>query len=250
MSATRINPSPEGAARATSTRRWLWFGAAALLVLGIVTGVRRWLPGDWVTPALAWVQGHGRWAPILFIAVYVAACVLFVPGSWITLGGGALFGLWWGVVYVFSGALAGATLSFLLGRFVARDWVVRRLESYPRFRALDAAVGRDGWKIVLLTRLSPGFPFTLLNYAYGVTQVSLRDYFFASAVGMLPGTILYVYLGSLAGDLSRLRQSRARTPAEWALLGVGLVVTAILTIYVARLARKALGNKLPPATSP
>ncbi len=227
---------------------WRRVGVLALVLVGVVLLFRSFPVGGYVTSALEWVRGQGAWAPLLFIAVYVVACVLFVPGSLITLGGGALFGWWWGTVYVFAGALGGATVSFLLGRFVARDWVTRRLESQPRFRALDQAVGREGWKIVLLTRLSPGFPFTLLNYAYGVTRVSLRDYVFASAVGMLPGTILYVYLGTVAGDLSRLGQSRTRSTAEWALLAAGLLVTVLLTFYLARLAREALGRRLPPAT--
>jgi uncharacterized membrane protein YdjX (TVP38/TMEM64 family) len=117
------------------------------------------------------------------------------------------------------------------------------IEDNARFRAIDAAVGREGWKIVGLTRLSPAFPFNLLNYAYGITGVRLRDYFFASWVGMLPGTVMYVYLGSLAGSLATLGgRGGGRTPAQWALYVVGLLATIAVTVSVTRIARTALGE--------
>ena len=113
-----------------------------------------------------------------------------------------------------------------------------------RFKTIDDAVATEGWKIVGLTRLSPVFPFNLLNYAYGLTKVSLRDYFFASWIGMLPGTVMYVYIGSLIGDLARLGAGgRTRTGAEWALYVVGLVATVAVTVYVTRIARSALNKK-------
>ena len=106
-------------------------------------------------------------------------------------------------------------------------------------------MGNEGWKIVGLTRLSPIFPFNLLNYAYGLTKVSLRDYFFASWIGMFPGTVMYVYIGSLAGSVATVgAEERVRTTGEWVLYGVGLVATVVVTIYVTRLARKALSRKI------
>jgi len=172
-----------------------------------------------------------------------------LPGSILTLGGGAVFGVVWGSVYVSIASTFGATLAFLVGRYVARDWVNSKIQSNEKFKAVDRAVAREGWKIVFLTRLSPIFPFNLLNYAFGVTPVSLRDYFFASWIGMLPGTILYVYLGSLAGDLARLGAGeRARTPMEWALYVVGLVATIGVTVYVTRVARQAIQTRLEDAS--
>lgn len=199
--------------------------------------------------ALEWVRQLGPWGPLCFIVLYAAACVCFIPGSWITLGGGILYGPVWGTIYVSAGATLGATLSFLVGRFVARDWIRRRIAKHPRFAALDEAVGREGWKIVGLTRLSPIYPFTLLNYFYGLTRVSLRDYVLASWVGMLPGTVLYVYLGSVLGDLSRIHQPRARSMAEWVFWIAGLVVTAVVTVYVARLAKQALSTRVASVNS-
>ena len=115
-----------------------------------------------------------------------------------------------------------------------------------KFKAIDEAVGTEGWKIVLLTRLSPIFPFNLLNYAFGLTKVSLKHYFFASWVGMIPGTIMYVYVGSLAGDLAKLGAGqRTRTTGEWILYGVGLLATLGVTVFVTRIARKALAARVP-----
>jgi uncharacterized membrane protein YdjX (TVP38/TMEM64 family) len=189
------------------------------------------------------IAGLGAWGPPLFALLYVAAAVCFLPGSVLTLGAGAIFGVPRGVAIVSVSATLGATAAFLVGRYLARGWVERRIGANPRFRAIDDAVAREGWKIVGLTRLSPVFPFSLLNYAFGLTRVSLRDYVVASWIGMLPGTLMYVYLGSLAGELAAAGSGRgARTPAEWALYAVGLAATVAVTLYVTRLARRALAR--------
>ena len=183
-----------------------------LIVVGLIAilyGAHRIGAGPWLTNALDWIRGLGALAPIVFIAIYIAACVAFLPGSILTIGAGVIFGVVRGSIYVSIAATLGATAAFLVGRYLARDWVRARLEGNAKFKAIDEAVGREGWKIVILTRLSPVFPFNLLNYAYGLTRVTLRDYFFASWVGMIPGTILYVYIGSLSGDL-RARGRRQR----------------------------------------
>ncbi len=188
------------------------------------------------------IRGLGALAPVLFIAIYIVGAVLFVPGAILTIGGGALFGLLWGSIYVSIGATIGATAAFLTGRYLARGWVRAQLEGNPRFAAIDEAVGREGWKIVALTRLSPVFPFNLLNYAFGLTGVTLRDYFFATWAGILPGTVLYVYLGSLGGTLAESGRTR-HTPAQWALDIVGLLATVAVAVYAGRLAARALREK-------
>ncbi len=192
---------------------------------------------------LAWIDSLGAWGPALFILIYIVATVLFWPGSVLTLGAGAIFGVGWGSVYVSAGSVLGATAAFLVGRYFARDWVAKKIESSTAFAAIDHAVAREGWKIVGLTRLSPAFPFALLNYAFGLTQVKLRDYVLASWIGMMPGTLMYVYAGSLAHSAG----DRNRTPGEWALLGVGLLATIVVTIFVTRLARAALARRTQPA---
>jgi len=188
-----------------------------------------------------WVAGLGVLGPIVFVAGYAAAVVAFVPGSLLTLAGGALFGLVEGVIYVFAAAVLGSTASFLLARSIARDAVSRRIEGDARFRAIDRAVGEEGRKIVFLLRLSPVFPFNLLNYALGLTRVRLVDYLVAS-LGMLPGTILYVYVGKLGGDVAAAAggAKTERGLADWALLGVGLAATAVVTLLITRIARRAL----------
>jgi len=189
--------------------------------------------------ALAGLESLGPWGPVIFVLLYIVAAVLFVPGSALTLGAGALFGVGLGSVLVSVGATLGATAAFLVGRYLARDWVAKKIEGNAAFAAIDRAVASEGWKIVGLTRLSPAFPFTLLNYAFGLTRVSLRDYVLASWIGMMPGTVMYVYLGSLA----RAAGERHRTPAEWALYGVGLLATIVVTVFVTRLARAALAKR-------
>lgn len=194
---------------------------------------------------LNWVAGLGAGGPVIFIGIYIMACVFFVPGSVLTLGAGVLFGVVKGSMIVSISATLGATCAFLVGRTIARDWVAKKIQANEKFRAIDQAVAREGWKIVGLTRLSPVFPFNLLNYAYGLTRVSLRDYFFASWLGMLPGTILYVYIGSLAGEIAGIgSEGRARTLAEWALYLIGLIATVAVTVYVTRIARAALAKKV------
>jgi uncharacterized membrane protein YdjX (TVP38/TMEM64 family) len=195
--------------------------------------------------SLDWVAGLGPTGVIAFVAIYVLACVFMLPGSVLTLGAGAVFGVVKATVIVSLASTLGATAAFLVGRYLARDRVAKMIAGNERFKAVDEAVGREGWKIVGLTRLSPVFPFNLLNYAYGVTKVSLRDYVLASWIGMLPGTVLYVYLGSLAGSLATLgRQGAGRTPAQWALYAVGLLATVAVTIFVTRIARAALAKKI------
>src|SRR5205823_5071389 len=136
------------------------------------------------------------------------------------------------------GATLGATAAFLVGRYLARDWVSKKISANAKFAAIDKAVADQGWKIVGLTRLSPIFPFTLLNYGFGVTRVSLRDYVIATWIGILPGTTVYVYVGSLA----RAVGGSTRSPAEWVLLGLGLVATVIVTFFVSRIARRSLAQ--------
>jgi uncharacterized membrane protein YdjX (TVP38/TMEM64 family) len=197
--------------------------------------------------ALAWISGLGPLGTLIFIAIYILACVLLLPGSILTLGAGAVFGVVPGFIAVLTGATLGATCAFLVGRYLTRDWVARRIAGNEKFKAIDEAVARDGWKIVFLTRLSPVFPFNLLNYAFGLTRVSLKHYFFASWIGMIPGTMMYVYIGSLAGDLASLGAGgRTRTPAEWVLYGIGLLATVAVTVFVTRLAGKALSSRISP----
>lgn len=192
---------------------------------------------------LLWVQTLGYWAPIAFIGIYNLATILLIPGSLLTIGGGTIFGVVWGSIYVLIAATLGAILAFTIGRYFARDWVRQQLDRYPKFKAIETAVAKEGVKIVLLTRLSPLFPFNLLNYAYGITGVSLKDYTIGS-IGMIPGTILYVYIGSLVRDLAAIDTAAPNPILQWTLRAIGLVATITVTIYITRLAQKALDEQI------
>ncbi|MCB1093967.1 MAG: TVP38/TMEM64 family protein [Verrucomicrobiae bacterium] len=186
-------------------------------------------------------EGLGNWFPVLFIVAYVTATVLFIPASALTLVAGGLFGLGLGSVYVSIASTLGATLAFLLGRHTLRRLISSKIAGNEKFSAIDDAVGKEGWKIVVLTRLSPAFPFGLLNYAYGLTKVPLPHYVLASWIGMMPGTVLYVYLGAIGKAAAN---AQGRTPGEWAMLTVGLAATAAVTIYITKVARSALNQHL------
>ena len=155
-----------------------------------------------------------------------------------------IFGVVRGSIYVSIAATLGATAAFLVGRYLARDWVSARLEGNAKFKAIDEAVGKEGWKIVILTRLSPVFPFNLLNYAYGLTRVTLRDYFFASWARDDSGhDSLRLYRIAQRRPRARGRAAAHRTPARWALTAVGFVATVAVAVYATRIGARALREK-------
>jgi uncharacterized membrane protein YdjX (TVP38/TMEM64 family) len=255
---------PRSSSASATGRIVLYVCAAAAVVAALVLGGRS-LVGP-LQRFAAWVQGLGVWGPVVFILGYAAATVAFAPGAVLTLAAGALFGLFYGTVYTLVGATLGASLAFLVARYVARGAIEHRLAGNPRFQTIDRAVGREGFKIVALLRLSPVFPFNLLNYALGLTRVRFLDYF-AASVAMLPGTLLYVYYGKAAGSLAAAfagggaggagtaggqQAAAGGSPkaASWALLGIGLLATVAVTTYVTRLAGKALRQELGEAAPP
>jgi pyruvate/2-oxoglutarate dehydrogenase complex dihydrolipoamide dehydrogenase (E3) component/uncharacterized membrane protein YdjX (TVP38/TMEM64 family) len=227
----------------------------AALLLALLPPVRHWVSEQVFDPlradlyrCLPWVQGLGLWGPAVLVIAYVLAAVLFIPGTLLTLVAGFLFGVPGGTATVSAGSTLGAAAAFLLGRTLARPWVQRRVAGKPRFAALDEAVRRQGFRIVLLVRLSPLFPYNLTNYAFGLTPVSFRDFVLASWIGMLPATVVYVYLGS---TLQQLADVGAGSPegglARKLLFGVGLVATVLVLVVASRLARRALTEAVPAA---
>jgi uncharacterized membrane protein YdjX (TVP38/TMEM64 family) len=221
---------------------WTEFSQKVIAMTALLASAdSRFSPQIWLLEALQWIDNWGISGAIAFMGLYILATVVFLPGSILTLGAGVVFGVVFGAIYVFIGATLGAIAAFLLGRYLARDWVTKKIAKNPKFQAIDQAVGQEGFKIVLLTRLSPVFPFNLLNYAYGVTGVSLKDYALAS-VGMIPGTIMYVYIGSLAGNLATLgtESSNVNPIAQWSIRLLGFVTTVAVTVYVTKIARRAL----------
>ncbi len=226
-----------GTAKASTIWRTVGIAVAAVIAL-VVFG--RW--GARYVPIFAeWVRGLGAMGPLVFIGGYILAAVAGVPGSLLTLAAGAIFGLAFGVLYVFIGATLGASAAFLVSRYVARRQIEKRVAGNAKFQSLDRAIAADGRKIVFLLRLSPVFPFSLLNYALGLSQVRFVDYVVAS-IGMLPGTVLYVYYGKLAGDVATVAagDAPARGTGYYAVLVVGLVATIAVTTIITRVARRAL----------
>jgi uncharacterized membrane protein YdjX (TVP38/TMEM64 family) len=194
---------------------------------------------------LQWINSLGAVGGIVFIGIYIIATLAFLPASILTLGAGVIFSITWGSLYVFIGATLGATAAFLIGRYLAKGWVKEKISSYKKFATIDQAVSKKGLKIVLLMRLSPLFPFNLLNYALGITSVSFSDYFLGS-VGMIPGTIMYVYLGSLAGDIALIggKNQPNNMILHWVIQIIGLIATIAVTVYVTKIAKKALEEEV------
>jgi uncharacterized membrane protein YdjX (TVP38/TMEM64 family) len=230
--------------------KWHKPALAITVIIGLIVLGKIFPIAAYITEFMKWVEALGTWGPVALAVVYVIATVLFVPGLLLTMVAGFTFGLTKGFITISVGSTLGAAAAFLVGRYFARDWVEAKITTNPRFQAIDQAVGRQGWKIVGLTRLSPVFPFNLLNYAFGLTKVSFRDYFLASWIGMIPGTLMYVYIGSVAGDLTTLLSGeRSKEPMEYALYGVGLIVTIGVTLMVTRIARRALDEAIDRPTS-
>jgi uncharacterized membrane protein YdjX (TVP38/TMEM64 family) len=210
---------------------------AALIAAFFLLPLSRWL-----LTLVDWVRDAGALGVIVFSVVYVLATVLLAPGSILTIGAGFSYGLLWGTLLISPVSVLAATLAFLLGRTILRKPIERRVASHPKFEAIDRAIGDDAFRIVLLLRLSPVMPFNILNYALGLTRVRLRDYVVASFIGMLPGTFLYVYLGSLVTNAAELAGGHHPNAGPWGqvLFWGGLAATVVVTILITRAARKRI----------
>ena len=225
----------------------------AVLLLAAFAAALMFLPlREWMVRSVEWVHSLGALGPAVYTILYILAAVLMFPASLLTLAAGFLYGPLWGTLLVSPVSVAASTLVFLLGRSVAREWIRRRIKQNARFSAIDTAVGANGFKVVFLLRLSPIFPFTLLNYALGLTRVRLRDYVLASFLGMLPGTFLYVYLGSSVANVAALASGKATSGGPWqhVLFWGGLAATILVVVLVTRTARQALNRSLQVQPDP
>ena len=236
---TKLEPTVDAPPRAGLPFARIAIGLLVLVALFV--GARAL--GGRIPEFVAWVNGLGVWGPLVFVVAYALGVVVFVPGSALTLAAGALFGIGWGLVFAWCAASVGSALAFLVARYLARGWVEQRIAGNTRFAAIDRAVGQEGRQIVFLLRLSPVFPFNFLNFALGLTRVRFIDYLIAS-IGMIPGTLLYVYYGSVIGLAAQLAGGAApqRGAADYVVLGLGLVATILVTVFVTRLARRALAQ--------
>lgn len=234
------SPGPKAGGRRLLPRLVLGTSIAAVLIVLVA------LLGKEAFPYLRWfaewVEGLGFWAPVAYIAGYTILTVAMVPGSPLTIAAGAIFGLAWGTAYALIGATTGACAAFLISRYVARGTIERRLEGNARFAAVDRAIADRGFFIVVLLRLSPVFPFNLINYGLGLTKVPFPHYA-AASIAMLPGSLLYVYIGFAAGSVAAALSGEAERdwgPSDIVLLVLGLLATILVTAWVTRLARRAL----------
>lgn len=230
-----VTSQPDHQNKAQRAARW----AVAVVLLVTFLALAWWLKrSELLVGAVEWIRGLGAWAPAAFITLYVVAAVLGVPAAVLTLGAGILFGFLPGVTCVLTAGMSAAVISFLISRHLARDWVTKKFGTHARFRSLDSAVAREGWKIVLLMRVAPAIPFALTNYLFGLTRVPLWQFFFAS-FGMLPATMFYVYLGTLAGEVGGLK---TQSVPMWARVMIG-IVGALALIYITRFANRALKQR-------
>ena len=212
-----------------------------ILILAVLTGMMLLPVKDWLVRVLEWTQRLGLWGPGFVVVFYILACVMFLPGSVLTLGTGFIFKLLVGTITVSIGSTLGACAAFLVGRTLIRNWILQKISANEKFSALDNAIGQQGFKIVLLVRLSPVIPFNLLNYAFGLTKVSFFKYALGSWIGMLPGTIMYVYFGAGLRSLADAAAGKVETgTAGRIFFWFGLAATIVVTIFVTHLARKAL----------
>ncbi len=215
----RTSPSGGGSQGGGKGKRFLLLGVLLALILAArYTGVMRYLEQETLRQ---WIQSYGGVAPVVYMLIYALAPSLLLPGLPLTIAGGILFGPFWGVVYAITGATVGACLAFLVARYLARDWVERKLSS-PRWRRLDGEVEKHGWKVVAFTRLIPLFPFNLLNYAFGLTGIRFLPYAVATFFGMLPACIAFIVFSSSLLDLLRGRASFSFV--------VGLVMVVLVSL--------------------
>ncbi len=211
---------------------------AALFALSWVFPVQ-----DWVQAFSAWIGGLGAWGVLIYAAAYAGALVVLLPAAPFTIGAGLIYGLWGFPVALVSATL-GASLAFLVSRHLVRGRVARLIAGRPGLRAIDRAVGEEGWRVVALLRLSPLVPFNLQNYACGASSIGFWPYVAATGAGIAPGCLLYVYLG-VAGRAA----SGGFGPVRWVLLGLGLAATVAVTLLVGRRARAVLARRGVDAAS-
>lgn len=206
---------------------------------------------QWLTSLVGWINAHKETAWVAFIAVYIAATVLMLPGSILTLAAGYVFGLLYGTLLVSVASVTGATAAFLIGRWLGRGWVRDKVGADARLAAIDAATEERGFIVMLLLRLSPVFPFNVMNYLMSLTGMSLRNYVLGSWIGMIPGTILYVYIGTGLKDLTAILAGNYEAGPYGKVFFIGgLIATAAVTILIARFAAKTLRETIGVTAEP
>lgn len=225
-----------------------WIKPILFLLIAVLTvfALRQLPVNDWLKAFNDQVAEWGAWGVAAFIGVYALAAVALIPGSVLTLGAGFAFGIGPGMIAVSAASTLGAALAFLVSRYLARERVRKKFEHNAKVRAVDRAVAEQGWKIVALLRLSPAFPYTALNYILGLTGVKFGHYVLASWAGMLPGTLLYVYIGSIGKAAAEATAGGGEVDVlKYIFYGIGFLATLAVTVYITRLASKAIKETTP-----
>jgi uncharacterized membrane protein YdjX (TVP38/TMEM64 family) len=205
-----------------------------------------WL--HWLTASMDWIQASGWVGMLWFVVLYTLTCVFFLPGSALTVGAGAVYGFWGGTVLVTVSSTVGAVVNFLTARYLMRAFVLRHLSHSPKFLSLDRAIGKEGAQVVLVSRVSPVVPHSLVSYIAGVTKISFWKFSLASFIGFIPISVAYSYAGALLGAVARTKlQITTNDPLTWFFYGVGLIVTVGAVVMTARMAARALRQSMPDA---
>lgn len=231
----------------------VWSRLALVAILAVLFVSAFWLLPlpEYFRQLLAWLESHGRWGPVLLAAIYVAACSVALPVWPLTMGAGFLFGLSVGFIVVMTGDTLGAVAAFLISRGFARRMIEARLMRHSKYAAIDRAISHEGFKIVFLLRLSPAVPYNVLNYVLGLTGISLSRYASASFLGMMPGALLYVYLGTAVKSLADLYSGQVQHGKfYYTMLVLGLAATLAVTVLLARTATRAVGAATQSAAEP
>ncbi len=199
---------------------------------------------NWMTESMTWIEASGWVGWFGFIVLYAITCVFLLPGSLLTVGAGAAYGFWSGTLLVTIASVAGAALNFATSRYLVHNWFQRKFAHSPKFRALDRAIAHGGWRIVLLSRLSPVLPHSLVSYACGLTTISMTRFTLASWIGFIPISAAYAYTGALLGKIARAKAGLPHGIESWILYGLGLAATIAVTVYSAKIANEALRTKV------
>lgn len=219
---------------------WILF-AAGIITIFVFLPIEKWL-----ISVLEWTKGMGIWGPVIVAGIYAIGAILFLPGSFMTMAAGFLFKVVLGTITVSVGSTIGACAAFMVARTFGRKWIAARVVKSRQFTAFDHAVSRHAFKVIILTRLSPAFPYNMLNYAFGLTKIEFWKYALGSWAAMIPPTIMYTYFGSGLRSLTEIAAGRSeKEPSERIFFWIGLAVTIVATLFIANLARKALQQEIP-----
>jgi uncharacterized membrane protein YdjX (TVP38/TMEM64 family) len=236
----------------SKVRRAIFIQVGGLILLaGLFFFASRFVPvADWIAQVQQKVMHLGAWSAICYPLLYAGCNVLLLPGGLLSVGGGFFFGLWWGFLIILIGNVGGAAISFLLSRWIGREWLRRKLMRNWTLRALEPAVEREGWKIILLSQLHPLFPTSLLNYLYGLTTIRFRTCILWVAIGQAPGLFLYAYVGTLGQlGLNLLRGKSHPRTIEYCFWGGGLALSVLVLTLLGQVALRLLQEAEKQAAS-